>query len=96
MNECNLELNIPKLFNMIINDYVNLKQPNMYGFDPTKEDEEKNANIFSQKYFNLEICNKSAERQYPQTCKTLKQYMRDAAKTMADVQIFRTDAFAEK
>ena len=34
MTQCNISKQVSKLFNMIINDYVNLKQPNLYGFVP--------------------------------------------------------------
>lgn len=99
LGQCNLSKYIPKLFNMIINDYVNLKQPQMYGFAPPLDaDEEAGANAFSKNYFNgLEICSTAnAERQYPQTCKKLKQYIKQAKRTLADVQIFRSSELLSK
>jgi hypothetical protein len=44
---------------MIINDYVNLKQPNLYGLTTVSSDDKKlndEANVFSTANFNLLIC----------------------------------------
>ncbi len=96
MNQCNVAKQVAKLFNMIINDYVNLKQPNLYGYTPW-EDPETAANIFSATYFNgLKICSTDTERVYPDTCKTLKKYMKDAEKTIADVKTFKASELTKK
>lgn len=91
LSQCNLSKYVPKLFNMIINDYVNLKQPSLFGFLPGTDDVQA-ANTFSAAYFNgLEICDDSDDRDYSDTCKTLKKHINDAQKTFADVQIFDTE-----
>lgn len=92
MNQCNVSKQVPKLFNMIINDYINLKQPSLYGFTAGLGDNAdaniKAANIFSSGYFNgLQICKKS-DRDYTATCKSLTKYIQDTKKIFADVQIF--------
>lgn len=93
--QCNFSKYIPKLFNMIINDYVNLKQPNLYGFSTTQDGDLKtSANIFSQSYFNgLQIC--GVDDKYPKTCKQLTSYIKTAQKTLAAVEIFRTQKILE-
>ncbi|MEI6775133.1 MAG: hypothetical protein WCL18_10610 [bacterium] len=60
-NDCDLSVNIPKLFNAIMNDYVNMKQPNLYGVttnfgnDETKMIEQ--INVFSSGYFDgIQVC----------------------------------------
>jgi len=96
MNQCNVSKQVAQLFNMIINDYVNLKQPNLYGYTPGVEPEVA-ANIFSATYFNgLKICSTDTERVYPDTCKTLKKYMKDAEKTIADVKTFKASELTKK
>ena len=92
MNQCNLSKQVPKLFNMIINDYINLKQPSLYGFTAGLGDgpdaNTTAANIFSSGYFNgLQICKKS-DRDYTATCKALTNYIQDTKKIFADVQLF--------
>ena len=93
MTQCNLSKQVPKLFNMIINDYINLKQPSLYGFTAGLGDGadayEKAANIFSSDYFNgLQICSKKSDRTYTATCKALTKYIQDTKKIFADVKIF--------
>lgn len=92
LSECNISKQVPKLFNMIINDYINLKQPSLYAFAPGV-DPEVAANTFAANYFDkdLKICSTDGPRLYPKTCKALKKYMQDAKKTFADVQIFDVD-----
>lgn len=89
MTNCDISTYISKLFSMIINDYTNLKQPNLYGFIPGKKPEEL-ATLFSKTYFDgVDICANKDGRSYPDTCKALKKYITDAQKLSADVQIFR-------
>jgi hypothetical protein len=93
LSQCDLSTNIPKLYNMIINDYVNLKMPQLFGYDPSV-DIEANANVFSANYFNnLHVCAKdnADHRVYPTTCKQLKKYIGDVKKSLAAVQVFRQD-----
>lgn len=93
LSQCDLSTNIPKLYNMIINDYVNLKMPQLFGYDPSV-DIEANANVFSANYFNnLHVCAKdnADHRVYPTTCKQLKKYIGDVKKSLADVQVFRQE-----
>jgi hypothetical protein len=74
-NGCDLATNIPDLFNNIMNDYVNMKQPSLYGlssnFDGEKSMEDLINTGFAQPYFNVDICNNTT-RPYDQTCRTMK------------------------
>lgn len=91
-NDCDLSVNIPKLFNAIMNDYINMKQPNLYGMttnfgnDETKMIEQ--INVFSSGYFDgIEVCGTN-EIRYPTTCKTMKWYMKNVRTVLSDVRIF--------
>jgi hypothetical protein len=81
---------------MIINDYVNLKQPNLYGLTNTSSDDKKlqeEANGFSATYFNLSICDSgSTPTAYPQSCNIMKKYLKQANNLLSDVTIFNKDA----
>jgi len=92
MDQCNLSKYISKLFTTIINEYVNLKQPSLYGVtvaDKTDADLELQANDFSSEYFSgLQICDDSTQRLYPQTCRIMKGYIKHAGDLLADVRVF--------
>ena len=73
-NDCDLSVNIPKLFNGIINDYVNMKQPNPYGMTANFGNDEnpmiQQINEFSSGYFDgVQVC---TDTRYPTTCKMMK------------------------
>jgi len=90
-NDCDLSVNIPNLFNGIINDYVNMKQPNLYGFiaefDWDDEQMKDQINIFSSWYFDgVQICGKN-ETRYPKTCKMMQWYMKNVHNIFSDVKI---------
>lgn len=76
-NDCDLSSNLPKILNAILNDYVNMKQPQLYGMtsDFAGKDEImiEQVNSFSHAYFSpeLDICN-NKERDYSKTCKIFK------------------------
>ncbi len=90
-NECDLATNLPKLFNDIISDYVNMKQTNIYGLIwnfETEQDIEDQVNIFSSGYFDgIEFCKKT-DRTYPKTCSMVKWYVKNARNLLSDVRIF--------
>ncbi|MEI8091163.1 MAG: hypothetical protein WCG98_02705 [bacterium] len=86
MSQCNLSKYIPKLFNIIINDYANLKEPTLFGFDAT-QDFDAGANAFSQNYFTINICDQDNPK-YPNTCRTLKNYIKNTQKILSDVKVF--------
>ncbi|MEI7557801.1 MAG: hypothetical protein WCJ45_03030 [bacterium] len=90
-NDCDLAINIPMLLNGIINDYVNMKQPNIYGMtknpdgDPQKIIQQ--ANVFSSGYFDgIEICG-STDPSYPKTCNMVKSFIRNVRSSLNDVTI---------
>lgn len=89
-NDCNLSVNIPKLFNDIMNDYVNMKQPNIYGMTKnfkTDSDIVSQINLFSSGYFDrLEICGNKDPR-YPKTCKMMQSTIKNVRNALSDVSI---------
>lgn len=90
--DCDLASKLPELFNMIITDYVNMKQANIYGlvWNPSSEDDmEKQANIFSLANFNIKLCDNEI-RSYDATCRTMKSYLKNARNLLSDVRIFDT------
>lgn len=85
LRKCDISTYIPKLLNMLINDYVNMKWPQIYGFDPSS-DAKTNANIFSSGYFaGIRVCDLP---KYRNTCKQLKKYIEGSQKSLADVEVF--------
>ncbi|MCX6824490.1 MAG: hypothetical protein NT085_05195 [candidate division SR1 bacterium] len=97
-NDCDLSVNIPNLFNSIMNDYVNMKQPNLYGMiaESDKDDDMKNQiNIFSSGYFDgVQICGAN-ETRYPTTCKMMQGYIKNVRNVLSDVSIFSTTGVLE-
>lgn len=87
-NDCDLATNIPKLFNAIMNDYVNMKQPNLYGMNTNiVGDGESQINEFSSGYFDgIQVCG-STLRSYPKTCSMMKWYMKNVRNILSDVRI---------
>ncbi len=88
-NDCDLSVNIPKLFNAIINDYINMKQPNVYGMIANiSSDEQKminQINLYSSGYFDgVQLC---TDPRYPKTCQMMKSYMKNVSKVLSDVTI---------
>jgi len=96
-NGCDLSVNIPKLFNGILNDYVNMKQPNLYGMNASfkGEDEIKNQiNIFSSGYFDgVQIC--GTDNPYPTTCKMMQWYIKNVRNILSDVSILNASGILE-
>ncbi len=90
LNDCDLATNIPDLFNGIMNDYVNMKQPNLYGMNANFKEEseiENQINISSSENFGgLGICDPKTAR-YPNTCKIMKWYIKNVRNILADVSI---------
>ena len=90
--DCDLASKLPELFNMIITDYVNMKQANIYGLIgnfSTEKDMTDQINVFSQANFNIELCNNEI-RSYDATCRTMKSYLKNARNLLSDVRIFNT------
>ncbi len=89
-NDCDLSVNIPKLFNEIMNDYVNMKQPNIYGMTKnftTDSDIISQINLFSSGYFDgLEICGNKDPR-YPKTCKMMQSTIKNVRNALSDVSV---------
>jgi len=89
-NDCNLSKNIPNLFNGIMNDYVNIKQSNLYGLIADYTDDnglETQVNTYSQAYFRVDVCNNNLHP-YDATCRMMKSSIKAAKNILSDVQIF--------
>lgn len=90
-NDCNLAFYIPKLFNDIMNDYVNMKQVNLYGFSANFQSDSDivgQINTFSSGYFaGIQVC-ETTPRSYPKTCSMMKWYIKNVRNILNDVRIF--------
>ena len=87
---CDLATQIPNLYNMIVADYVNMKQSNIYGLSRNAsedDDIEKQVNLFSRAYFGIEIC-ETSDRSYDKTCRTMKSYIKNSRNLLSDVSVF--------
>lgn len=87
---CDLATQIPNLYNMIVADYVNMKQSNIYGLsqNATLDDDIKaQVNRFSLAYFGINIC-ETSDRSYDKTCRTMKSYIKNARNLLSDVSVF--------
>ena len=96
-NECDLATTVPQLFNDIITDYVNMKQANIYGLAWLAENDaniEGQINDFSQTNFGINICEKK-DRLYPETCRAMKSYFKNARNLLSDVRILNTSWILE-
>lgn len=90
-NDCNLAIYIPKLFNDIMNDYVNMKQVHLYGLSANfKNDADivQQINTFTSGYFaGIQVC-ETTPRSYPKTCSMMKWYIKNVRNTLSEVRIF--------
>ena len=90
-SNCNLAKEIPNLYNMIIADYVNMKQSNIYGLSrnaSTDDEIEKQVNLFSSGFFGgIHIC-ETSDRSYDKTCRTMKSYINNSRNLLSDVSVF--------
>ncbi len=89
-NSCNVSKYLPQLFDMLINDYVNLKQASMYNaLRPATSDDEIYTliNGYFFPYFLTNICWDPAHP-YPKTCRTLKSYLHQSRSLLSEVKIF--------
>ncbi|MFA5748155.1 MAG: hypothetical protein WC872_03530 [Candidatus Absconditabacterales bacterium] len=89
-NDCDIPKLTSKLFNDLINDYVNVKQTSIYGlmFNADKdEDYYKQIDSFSERYFGgLQLCS-DKKRGYEKTCKIFIKYLRGVQKNLDNVKI---------
>lgn len=75
---------------MIVVDYVNMKQANVYGLSsnaPTDTEIENQVNVFSSANFGIPIC-ETSDRLYDKTCSTMKSYIKNAYSLLTDVHVF--------
>lgn len=98
-NDCDLSVNIPKLFNGIMNDYISMKQPNLYGMNANFGSGEdkiiQQINLFSSGYFDgVQMCGDDNPR-YPKTCQMMKWYIRNLRNVLNDVTIFNTSGILD-
>lgn len=95
---CDLSQHIPNLYNMIITDYVNMKQSHIYGISRnarTDEEIEKQANLFSSNFFGgLKIC-ETSDRSYDKTCRTMKSYIKNTYNLLSDVRVFDSEVLLD-
>jgi len=95
-NDCNIPVVVPKLFNGIINDYINMKQPNLYGMNKnfqTDLDIMSQINQFSSGYFNgIQLCD---DARYPKSCSMMKWYIKNVRSVLNDVTIFNASGILE-
>jgi hypothetical protein len=74
-----------------MNDYINMKQPNLYGMTKDFQTEpdvlNDQINIFSSAYFDgVEVCSDDEPR-YPKTCKMMQSTLKNVRKALSDVSI---------
>ncbi len=97
-DDCDIAKLAPKLFNDLMTDYVNIKQPNLYGMNSNfkTDDELKNqVNIFSSWYFDgLQLC-ATDKRSYPKTCSTMLSYIKNTRNILSDVRIFNASGILD-
>jgi len=95
---CDFENVWLRIFDRIINDYVNIKQADVYGLktkkygDSKKSSKSAQANEFLKKYFyDTMFCDpdgeKDSECHYPKTEREMKKYLRKAEKLFRDVKL---------
>ncbi|MFA6256147.1 MAG: hypothetical protein WC606_03090 [Candidatus Absconditabacterales bacterium] len=93
-NDCDLSKNIPKLFNSIMNDYINIKQSGLYGsivsYKSEADLEKDVVNPYSKAYFGIDLCD-NTDHPYPKTCRMMKSYVKSVRNILSEVQIFNTD-----
>ena len=89
-NDCDLATNVPNLFNGIMNDYVNMKQADLYALSSDSKDDPDwthQINVFSSNYFDgVEICG-TRDPRYPQTCKIMQWYIKNVRNILSNVRI---------
>jgi hypothetical protein len=81
-----------------MNDYVNMKQPNLYGLSEnfqTDSDLIGQVNTFSSGYFDgIAVC-ASDDPRYPKTCSMMKGYVRSIRNILSDVSILNASGILE-
>lgn len=91
LNNCNIPKQFSKIFKIIINDYINIKQSSMYGITKkidNSDDIEKLANNFWNKHFFIEICNsKKTWITYSKSCNIVKSYIQSASAMIKNLKI---------
>lgn len=80
MNNCDFSVFAPQIFDILINDYFNIKQASNMWISELEDnfDKKKYANIYANNHFPwMEVLAKKwiCESSYTQTCKYLKNYM---------------------
>ena len=105
MNDCNYAYNLPQIFNVIENDFFNIRQARFFGISGLSEEfsAEEAANAFSLSVFNglsiqewLDkwICSPDTVY-YKSTCKTLKNYMVDARNLLTNTKVIDIEKLQE-
>jgi len=95
MGKCDLFNVVPDMFDRIIGEYVSLKHAGIYGLQTDKTDnwitEEEQANVFSEKWFSLKLCELDEECLYPNTMKRMKNYLRQSRRLLGSVKFVNYD-----
>jgi hypothetical protein len=93
-NNCDLSYVTSKIFNGIMNDYINMKQPTLYGLAAEYPDDTdplvKIVNNYSTDYFGIALCDKNTTPSYDKTCRMAKSYVSSVRNILSDVLIFDT------
>jgi hypothetical protein len=86
------------LFNIIVSEYFTIRQANVYGLtssDPKNKPEDQ-ASVFSSAYFKeANVCKKDDPLYSDKVCKYMTQYIKNAAKTMAKLNILSSQKLFE-
>lgn len=106
MISCNFSTHFPDIFQRLINDYVNIKQADVYGlktkkyweWDKTSLDDQANA-FLQDRFFGIKFCDKEweidGECRYPKSLREMKSYLRKAEKLYNEVEIVDYDQIFE-
>lgn len=94
-NDCDLSNVTSKIFNHIMNDYMNMKQPSLYGLNAKYKDDKDLGNLVNEYltgYFGIAICD-NTDHPYDKTCRMARSYVKNVRNILSEVRIFNTDAF---
>jgi len=102
MVSCDLSTHIPDIFQRLINDYVNIKQADVYWLktkkywedDKTSLDDQANA-FLQDRFFGTKFCDTEwevdGECRYPKSLRQMKSYLRKSEKLYNEVEIVDYD-----
>ncbi len=89
-SNCDLSSFLTSLFSTIMNDYFSLQQAWVYWAKDLTSSSEEQANLFSQQYYMLSICD-GEKNYYPKTCKVIKKYISSASQLFKQLTLINLD-----